>query len=75
MGCPTYAAYMTRPDIVNAVREVPRHYRNPSAAHWLAACNILWYLKRTRTSALVSERGHGVHLEVHLDSDYARKQG
>jgi len=65
---------MTRPDICNAVREVARHFHNPSVAHWDAACNVMGYLKGTRTLGLVFKKGHGLDLAVFADSDYARNK-
>ena len=52
VGCLMWLAVMTRPDIVNTVRQFARYLDNLCRRHWNAAMRILKYLKHTRTRGL-----------------------
>ena len=72
-----WLAGMTRPDIANAARAVPRHSHNPWERHWKAVVKILSYLNSTRDLRItyVYERGGAFAVgSVYTDADYASKE-
>ena len=46
VGCLTWIANQTRPDISNAVRAVAKHSYEPKKSHWKAAQNLIIFTKR-----------------------------
>ena len=73
-----WLAGMTRPDISNAARAVPRHSHSPWERHWKAVVvKILSYLNSTRDLRItyVYERGGAFAVvSVYTDADYASKE-
>jgi len=57
VGCLTYAAIATRPDIAYASALVGRFPADPSTAHWAAVKKILRYLRETQELRLPLGRG------------------
>ena len=57
VGCLTYAAITTRPDIAYASALVGRFSADPSTAHWAAVKRILRYLRETQELRLRLGRG------------------
>ena len=74
VGSLMWVANMTRPDILNAVREVARHSHSPSDAHWKAVNQILRYLKGTSGLGLTFRKGASTDLITFADADYARNK-
>ena len=70
-----WLANQTRPDILNAVRAVPRCSHAPKFVHWKTALHILMYVRFTSSYGITFQRGteDSVNLEVYVDSDYASK--
>ena len=56
------------PDIPNAVRAVARNMYAPELNHWLAARDILGYLKLTCSYGITFQRGSGLELVVYADA-------
>ncbi|XP_056685163.1 secreted RxLR effector protein 161-like [Spinacia oleracea] len=53
VGSIMYAMVCTRPDVAYALSMCSRYQSNPGEAHWMAAKNILKYLRRTKDDFLV----------------------
>ncbi|XP_057548061.1 secreted RxLR effector protein 161-like [Amaranthus tricolor] len=53
IGSIMYAMICTRPDVAFALSMCSRYQSNPGDAHWIAAKNILKYLRRTKDKFLV----------------------
>ena len=70
-----WLANHTRPDILNAVRAVARYSAAPKLLNWQVALHIVMYIKSTSTYGITFQRGlsNGVHLELHVDADYAHE--
>lgn len=64
---------ITRSDILNDVRAVPRHSNNPTDRHWEAVKEIMAYLRRTRGLGPTFVRGSRSDLPVYSDADYTDK--
>ena len=64
---------MSRPDITNAVRAVPRHSNNPAERHWKSVLQIIIYLLGTKDLSLTFEWGSGLEISVFADANYAEK--
>ena len=73
VGSLMWLSTMTRPDISNAVRALPRHSHNPTDRHWKAVLKIMAYLHGTRGIDLTFVRGSGLDLTASGDADYADK--
>ena len=75
VGSLMWLSTQTRPDISNAVRAVARYCASPKKIHWLAALDILRYLKRTSSYGISFQRGSvaGVSIQAFTDADYASK--
>lgn len=71
IGCLTYAAVCTRPDIAFAVGQAARFCQNPGKAHWSAVKRILSYLAGTTTHGLLFSGKGRTTLVGYTDSDYA----
>jgi len=83
VGCLTYAAITTRPDIAFASGMVGRFSSDPSEAHWAAVKRILRYLHHTQQLRLrlgrgtnwaiggVSRRSGNAPIRVYADADFA----
>ena len=64
---------MTRPDIVNAVREVARQAHDPAERHWRVVRKIISPLNKTKDLGLVFVKDGDRKLSVYVDADYANK--
>ena len=75
VGHVMWLANQTRPDILNAVRAVPRYFHSPKLVHWKAALHILQYIRLTSGHGITFQRGvgSGVDLELYVDSDFASR--
>ena len=71
IGCLTYAAVCTRPDISFAVGQSARFCKNPGKAHWAAVKRILSYLAGTTTHGILFSGEGRTNLVGYTDSDYA----
>ena len=72
IGCLTYAAISTRPDISAAVGALSQYMANPSNDHWVGVKRILRYLQGTIDYGLVfSSDGVGDELYGYSDADWA----
>jgi hypothetical protein len=57
VGCLTYAAIISRPDIAKAISKLAEHQQNPSAQHLEAANHCLQYLVSTKNLAIMYDGG------------------
>ncbi len=71
IGCLTYLATRTRPDIAASVGILARFMADPGPAHWSAVKRILRYLQGTRNYGLVFVGGDQDTLLGYSDSDWA----
>ena len=60
-------------DIANAVRGVARYANTPREVHWSTAIGILEHVLGTCYLGVPFQRGRGLELVGHSDSDYASK--
>lgn len=74
IGCLTYAAIATRPDIASAVGLLSQFMSNPGPEHWVGAKRILRYLKGTLNYGLKfdASQKHGLKLQGYSDADWGR---
>ena len=70
IGCLTYIANATRPDISFAVNNLARNVSHPTKRLWNAIKRIIRYLKATKTIGLTFRRSD-LTLEAWADSDFA----
>lgn len=70
IGCLTYIANATRPDISFAVNNLARHVSHPTKRLWNAIKRIIRYLKTTKTIGLTFRKSN-LALEAWADSDFA----
>ena len=70
IGCLTYAAISTRPDISAAVNALSQFMSSPSEQHWSGIKRILRYLRGTMNHGLCFS-GEGCDLIGYSDSDWA----
>jgi hypothetical protein len=70
IGCLTYIANATRPDIAFAVNNLARNVSKPTKRLWNAIKRIIRYLKTTRDICLTFRRSD-LTLEAWADSDFA----
>lgn len=70
IGCLTYLAHMTRPDICFATTFLSRFNKNPGEKHWGAAKRVLRYLKGTRNRKLTYMKDEN-ELVGYCDADHA----
>jgi hypothetical protein len=70
VGCLTYAAVITRPDICVAVNLFSQFQNNPTEMHWKGLKRILRYIKGTLNYCLVYEFDNNP-LIGYADSDFA----
>ena len=70
-----WIAFLTRPDIANAVRAVARYCSAPKLVHWNAARSILGYAVRTSYFGISFQKGTwtGLSLISFADADYASR--
>lgn len=64
-------ANTTRPDILNAVREVARRARDQSMTHGRAVAKIFQYINSTRDMGLVRRKAGRCRLETFADASHA----
>ncbi|KXJ62357.1 hypothetical protein RP20_CCG018720 [Aedes albopictus] len=75
VGCLTYAAMTTRPDLAAAVNFLSQFQSCPNEIHWVHLRRVLRYLKGTVTVGLVYRRGSdAAAVEVYSDADWANDQ-
>ena len=70
VGCLTYAATSTRPDICVALGVLSQYMSDPSESHWCGIKRLLRYLRGTLDYGLVFSPGDGV-LVGFSDADWA----
>ena len=72
VGCLIYIAKPTRSDILATVSRLSRYRKNPRKVHWMAAKQVLRYLKGTRQLGLTFRRNaDGLQLFGACDADWA----
>ena len=71
IGCLTYAATTTRPDIAAAVSSLSQYMSNPSVDHWVGVKRVLRYLRGTINYGLRFTSKDGNELVGYSDSDWA----
>lgn len=74
MGCLTYLAVTSRPDISNCVSRLAQFNGSHGEIHWKAAKRILRYLKGTRNYSLFypsSDKSSKLQLVAYCDADYS----
>jgi len=71
IGAINYLANTSRPDLAYIAHCLSRFVSNPGEKHWIAAKRVLRYLKYTKASKLVYNRGGPVKLIGFSDSDFA----
>ena len=71
IGCLTYAAMSTRPDISVAVNTLSQYMACPSEQHWTGIKRILRYLNGTVQYGLVFTGNDGAELVGYSDADWA----
>jgi hypothetical protein len=69
VGSLLWAAQCNRPDISFAVNRLSQFLKDPSKAHWQAACRVLWYLVTTKHLWL--RLGGSLKMCGFSDSDWA----
>jgi hypothetical protein len=69
VGCLMHIAMSTRPDIAHAVGTLARYTKAPMQVHWLAALQVLRYLRGTASHGITYGRSRG--LQIYCDSDFA----
>ena len=72
IGCLTYVATATRPDLASAVGILSKYMSRPSDEHWKGAKRVLRYIKGTINYGLVFDgRSTRCSLIGYLDADWA----
>ena len=71
IGCLTYAAMSTRPDISAAVNVLSHFMSCPNEQHWTGVKRIMRYLKGTVSYGLCFSGNNGVNLVGYSDADWA----
>ncbi|CEG43923.1 copia ltr rider [Plasmopara halstedii] len=71
IGSLMYIVVCTRPDISNAVGEVPKFCDDFNMEHWIAALKILKYLKTTKKLSLVFEGSIKQPMVAYADASWA----
>jgi hypothetical protein len=67
-----HLANRTRPDIAHAVSILTRYCHNPGSTHWLAAKQILRYLKGTSRMGLTLGGHDDLYLVAYVDANYGQ---
>lgn len=70
VGCLTYLAQATRPDISFAVNQVSQFNSNPGRIHWNAVKRIMQYLRGTSGQRLAYSKGQCEELVGYTDADW-----
>ncbi|KXJ84276.1 hypothetical protein RP20_CCG014294 [Aedes albopictus] len=70
VGCLSFVAQTTRPDIAFAVNAVSQFSSNPGKPHWEAVKRIIRYLKGTATKKLEYSRNPTDELKGYSDADW-----
>lgn len=70
IGCLNYIACVSRPDITFSVSLLSRFNTAPCKKHWVAAKNVLGYLKDTLDCSMRYKRGGKVQLQTYSDADW-----
>lgn len=70
VGCLSFVAQTTRPDIAFAVNAVSQFSSNPGRQHWEAVKRIIRYLKGTATKKLQYKRDENGQLVGYSDADW-----
>ena len=71
IGCLTYAALGTRPDIAIAVNMLSQFMSNPANVHWKAVKRVLRYIKGTLDYGILFSGSKEIVLSGYSDSDWA----
>ena len=71
IGCLTYAATTTRPDIAAAISALSQYMSNPSVDHWSGVKRVLRYVRGTMNYGLRFTTGDRNELVGFSDSDWA----
>lgn len=70
VGCLTYLAQATRPDISFAVNQVSQFNSNPGLTHWSAVKRIMRYLRGTSGFRITYSKDHDSELTGFTDADW-----
>ncbi|XP_055633344.1 uncharacterized protein LOC129773723 [Toxorhynchites rutilus septentrionalis] len=70
VGCLTYLAQATRPDISFAVNHISQFNANPGRSHWNAVKRIMRYLRGTRSQRLTYSKQNSTGLVGFTDADW-----
>ena len=70
IGSIMYAMICTRPDVAFALSMCSRYQSNPGDAHWIAAKNILKYLRRTKDKFLVYGGANELFVTGYTDASF-----
>jgi hypothetical protein len=70
VGCLSFVAQTTRPDIAYAVNAVSQFSANPGRQHWEATKRIIRYLKGTASKRLQYTKDESTGLEGYCDADW-----
>ncbi|XP_065075013.1 uncharacterized protein LOC135698808 [Ochlerotatus camptorhynchus] len=70
VGCLSFAAQVTRPDIAFAVNVVSQYSANPGRPHWEAVKRIIRYLKGTITKKLEYSTSGPADIVGYSDADW-----
>ena len=71
IGCLTYAAITTRPDIAAAVGILSQYMSAPSYDHWSGVKRVLRYIKGTLQHGIIFSTNNTNDLIGHSDADWA----
>jgi hypothetical protein len=73
VGSLMYAAWVTRPDVANAVRVLSRYMQEPGERHWLAAKRCLRYLAGSKSIGITYRQSEpeDQRLEGYSDANWA----
>lgn len=71
LGCISYVANRTRPDLSYAVNILSQFQENPGLKHWNALLKLLGYLQYTNDYKLNLSNISNLNINCYCDSDYA----
>ena len=72
IGCLTYAATISQPDLSNAVSVLSKFMSNPGIEHWKGVKRVLRYIRGTLDNGLIySANDTSIVLTGYSDADWA----
>lgn len=71
IGCLSFIAGRTRPDIMYTVNLLSQFQSNPGPKHWNCLLKLLGYLSYTRDFKMELSKAKNLNLECYSDSDFA----